>query len=83
MGFNKSQLLILAIALAGLLTLVYSSHFSNQFPIHIDEWRHITESIKLKEGNIPTGIGASEIGFHLFFSEKTQLWLDWSKDFHL
>jgi hypothetical protein len=32
--------------------------------LHIDEWHHITESIKLKQGKIAPGLSGAEIGFH-------------------
>ena len=58
---------LLLIALVLTFLLVYSPHFSNQFPIHIDEWHHITESIKLKNG-IQKGLSSTELGFHFILS---------------
>jgi len=47
--------------------LVYTPHLNYKYPSHIDEWRHITESQKLKEGEYKLGTHASlELGFHLF-----------------
>ncbi len=57
--------LFLILILVFVFLLVYSPHFENPFPIHIDEWHHITESIKLKDG-IQKGLSATELGFHFF-----------------
>jgi hypothetical protein len=40
----------LTAALAVLFLAVYSPHFSNPYPIHIDEWQHIAQIISASEG---------------------------------
>ncbi len=46
--------------------LVYAPHLQNAFPIHIDEWHHIQETLKLREGNYDWGSIGYRIGFHVF-----------------
>lgn len=39
----------------------------NPFPVHIDEWNHITQALKLRQGEYTLKLGSSlEFGFHLF-----------------
>jgi len=63
---EKNKILSITLILFLIFILVYSVHLNYPFPLHIDEWHHITESIKLKQGEIPKGIEASETGFHFF-----------------
>lgn len=44
------EFFVLSAALAVLFLAVYSPHFSNPYPIHIDEWQHIGEIISASEG---------------------------------
>jgi len=70
----KKYLLILALLFTFILT--YSPHLSNPFPIHIDEYHHITEAFKIKQGLTPKGIAATKSGFHiilLLISKLTDL----------
>lgn len=61
MKIKKKYILITVLVLIFLLIL--SPRFDNPYPTHIDEWHHITESIKLKTQS-PTGISAAKAGFH-------------------
>lgn len=65
---NKTQKIILISSLAFIFILVYSPHMDYRFPYHIDEWHHITQSIRLEQGNHSGGIVGTEIGFHYFLS---------------
>ncbi len=55
------------IVLASLLTfvLVYSPHFSYPWPLHADEWHHITEAKKLGAGEYSWGSIGYRFGFHV------------------
>lgn len=66
MLLTKNQVFYVTITLIFIFFLVYTPHLVNPFPIHVDEWRHITESIKLKQGLLPTNFSGIEIGFHIF-----------------
>ena len=48
--------------------IVYTPHLAYPYPIHIDEWHHITEAIKLSQGEIAQGLAGSKIGFHLILA---------------
>ncbi|MFA5856469.1 MAG: hypothetical protein WC867_03860 [Candidatus Pacearchaeota archaeon] len=63
---KKREITILLIILAFASLLVYFPHFNNPFPIHVDEWHHITQAMLLKENGINHGSYAREIGFHFF-----------------
>jgi hypothetical protein len=65
---KRVKIALLAISLALVFILVYSLHFHNPFPTHMDEWHHITEAINLKNGDYNLGAGGLEIGFHVFLS---------------
>ena len=58
------KIILLLIVLIFTFLLVYSPHFNNRFPIHIDEWHHITETIELKQDNFQKGLAATKSGFH-------------------
>jgi hypothetical protein len=65
---KKNQIIILILVMFFTFFLVFTPHFTNPFPIHIDEWHHITESIKLKQGDIAPGLSGSEVGFHFILA---------------
>ena len=65
---NHKQTLILTAVLSFISILIYSIHTNYALPFHIDEWHHITESIKLTNGSYSAGISGVKIGFHLFLS---------------
>jgi len=67
MKLTKRNLILITI-LIFIFLLIYSPHFNDAFPKHIDEWHHITESIKLKQGQNIQGISATESGFHIFLA---------------
>lgn len=62
---TKSKLFFLVLALIFTFLLVYTPHFAYPFPSHIDEWHHITEAIKLQEGEYSGGTMGYRAGFHL------------------
>ena len=61
MQIKKNYILITILLLIFLLIL--SPRIDNSYPTHIDEWHHITESIKLNY-QLPSGITAAKAGFH-------------------
>ena len=61
MKIRKKYILITILILIFLLIL--SPRINNPYPTHIDEWHHITESIKL-DYKSPTGLTAAKAGFH-------------------
>ena len=67
---TKNKVLILIGVSILIFLLVYTPHLVNPFPTHIDEWTHITQSIKLKQGEFGfgKGIGNVEFGFHIFLA---------------
>ena len=66
MKLTPNQKRTLTAVLILTLILVYSPHLANPFPNHIDEWRHITETIKLKQGEYSGNWNSVELGFHIF-----------------
>ena len=62
---TKSKLFFLVLILIFVFLLVYTPHFAYPFPSHIDEWHHITEAIKLQEGEYSGGTMGYRVGFHL------------------
>ena len=68
------RLAILILALAFVFIFVYSPHFSNPYPIHIDEWQHIAQIISVSEGKanwnpyFREGHADLEIFFHGFWA---------------
>jgi hypothetical protein len=62
---KRLHILLVALVSAAIFLLVYSPHFNYRFPYHIDEWHHISESIKLKEGGYSGGITGFRFGFHV------------------
>lgn len=65
---RKNQSLILILTLILTFLLIYTPHFTNPYPVHVDEWHHITEAIKLKQGITPFGFSGLEIGFHIILT---------------
>jgi len=67
-SLSKNQILIIILIFTLTFFLVFSPHIANPYPLHIDEWRHITEAIKLKENLGLNGFASIEIGFHIFLA---------------
>ncbi|MBN1872567.1 MAG: hypothetical protein JW800_08345 [Candidatus Omnitrophica bacterium] len=63
---KKVRILLLFIVSIGTFLVVYSPHFNYPFPSHIDEWHHISESIRLQTGEYHRGVSAYRIGFQIF-----------------
>ncbi|MFA6255270.1 MAG: hypothetical protein WC675_04565 [Patescibacteria group bacterium] len=74
-NLSKGRIILLAMVLGFVFIFVYSPHFSYPFPFHIDEWHHISQSIRL--GNYgdyfqmmqlenARRAPGMEIGFHFF-----------------
>ena len=47
LNLTQIQLTILALTCVAVFALVYAPHLNYRFPFHIDEWHHISESIRL------------------------------------
>ena len=62
---NQQRFFIVLVSIF-IFLLVYSPHINYPFPFHIDEWHHITEAIKLGEGDYSGGGIGYRIGFHVF-----------------
>ena len=62
---EKRQIILLGLIVAIIFLLVYSPHFNYHLHYHIDEWHHITEAEKLKEGSYSGGSIGFRIGFHI------------------
>lgn len=60
------EAIVLVLVLVAIFLLVYSPHFKNPYPIHIDEWHNIEQALKLKQGKILHGVSGLEIGFRAF-----------------
>lgn len=62
---KKVRIFVIALVSIATLLLVYTPHYGYPFPSHIDEWHHITETIKLQKGEYPTGVMGYRIGFQI------------------
>lgn len=58
----EKPLLIASLVFIGLL--VYSPHFGYPYPLHVDEWKHISFTLMLKNGELREN--DLEMGFKLF-----------------
>lgn len=69
---NKTKTTLTIILLAITFLLVYSIHFEYKFPYHVDEWHHISEAIKLNQGqnyfSQTNKASLTESGFHIFLN---------------
>jgi hypothetical protein len=63
---NKFQIFLIILVSILAFGFVYSPHFSYPFPFHVDEWHHLTEAVKLKNGEYTGGSIGYRIGFQLF-----------------
>ncbi len=65
---EKKHIFLFIIVFVILFLLVYSPHSSNHFPLHVDEWHHIHESINLRNGDYNFSSSSFRIGFQLFLA---------------
>jgi len=65
-GMDKKQIFWLVLVVFFTFLIVYVPHVTNKFPVHVDEWHHITESIRLGSGDYPKLSIGFELGFHVF-----------------
>jgi hypothetical protein len=63
---KRGQWGLLILACVFTFVLVYLPHFNYKYPLHVDEWYHISETIKLKTGDYVVNGGAFRIGFDIF-----------------
>jgi hypothetical protein len=67
MKLSRKEVIILIITCFFGFILVYTPHISNPYPVHVDEWHHIDEAIKLKQGeDFRKGFSGLELGFRVF-----------------
>ncbi len=66
MRLTKNQAFYLTITCVFIFSLVYTPHLVNPFPIHVDEWHHISQAIRLKEWEYKIKWAGIELGFHIF-----------------
>jgi hypothetical protein len=60
---EKYHIFLIILVTIMVFILIYGPHLNYTFPLHIDEWHHISEAIKLRNGVYS---GASlEAGFHV------------------
>jgi len=64
----KKSYFLLGGILAILFILVYMPHFAYEYPLHVDEWKHISEARAINEGTYEGGNKILEIGFQLFLA---------------
>ena len=62
---KKGRILLIVLVSIVTVLLVYSPHYRYPFPRHIDEWHHISETIKLQKGEYSGGLTGYRIGFHI------------------
>ena len=68
-GSKKLKIILIVLALILIFTLVYSPHFSDPFPKHMDEWNHLTKATELARGEYNwKSLSGLEIGFHAFLA---------------
>jgi hypothetical protein len=65
---KKHYIFLLIFICIFIFFMVYIPHFTNSLPIHIDEWHHIEEAMKLDNGIISGGHNSRELGFHLILA---------------
>lgn len=73
---QKNKILLVILATIAAVLLVYTPHYNYPFPRHIDEWHHISEAMKLQQGNYSGGFTGFRVGFHfllLLLSKITNL----------
>ena len=77
MALKRKQILLVAVVAIFTLLLVYEPHLSYPFPLHIDEWHHISQSIRLSnygeyfrilQLETARRFDGIEIGFHAFLA---------------
>lgn len=61
---RKSQIFLIVLVSIAVFLLVYSPHYNYPFPRHVDEWHHISEAIKISQGEYTGGIIRFRVGFH-------------------
>ncbi len=65
---SRKRILLLVLTLALLALIVYTPHYSYKYPRHIDEWHHIEEAYRLREGEYSGGQIGFRFGFHLILA---------------
>ncbi|MGK0232648.1 MAG: hypothetical protein ACI9P9_000742 [Patescibacteria group bacterium] len=64
MDLSRKQLLLVTLLILFGMVITFIPHLVTQYPLHIDEWHHITKASELRNGDYLVGISTSEIGFH-------------------
>ncbi|MBP7708097.1 hypothetical protein KA107_00290 [Candidatus Pacearchaeota archaeon] len=63
-----TKICLLVFSLIFIFILVYLPHVKYAFPLHIDEWHHIDQAIKLTHGEYGGGSFAFRFGFHVILA---------------
>lgn len=74
MNFQKAlnkEYLFLTLSLLLIFFIIYSPHFNYGYPLHIDEWHHISEARHIVEGTWTPGSFGYRIGFHILLAGIT------------
>jgi hypothetical protein len=67
------QKILLGAVLLVVFSIVYSPHFTYPYPFHIDEWRHITDALKLAAGGLGNVHFNPEIGFQFLLAGLSKI----------
>jgi len=60
------QWALVGLVCIGIFMFVYYPHVSYSLPFHVDEWHHISEAIRLENGEYIGGSFGYRVGFHVF-----------------
>lgn len=65
-NFTKTHVIFTSLVFILLFSLVYSPHINYRFPLHVDEWHHIHETLEIKDGQYSLSTASFRIGFQIF-----------------
>ncbi|KKP88935.1 MAG: hypothetical protein UR94_C0045G0001, partial [Parcubacteria group bacterium GW2011_GWA2_36_10] len=72
---KKNHKILIIITLIAVFILVYQPHFNYPMPLHIDEWHHLSEALRMEnygeyfqalKAEATNKFSGMEIGFHFF-----------------
>ncbi|MBR9704726.1 hypothetical protein GOV12_04895 [Candidatus Pacearchaeota archaeon] len=65
---NKKEITLIGLVVIFIFLVVYIPHYVNPYPVHIDEWHHLTQSQKIINNEYKFGGITTEAGFHFFLA---------------
>jgi hypothetical protein len=68
MDKQEKRIIILVAVSFFVFFLIYLPHYVNPYPMHVDEWHHIDQALKFRNGDYYLGSSSFELGFHVFLS---------------